>query len=274
MKYLYNLRKFEEIAIKIVDLFDRKEEDNLNDNLLLSEIQNFGCHVLKLAFNGHCKKFIATRSVQQVLHEIWKNGVIFSPDQILVYDYTRFRSLELFLSYLTVGLIAPFFQTFDWNLLAKEKKYSLSRQKSQSDFEAVDNRNDERLISAYRLVKTEILRYPTENELKSNSWQQFCIKYRNFMYSPRSHFVYETIFYLIFLLLFSYYMLCKFKFEWHCDSIAISQSNFTMNRTKDICINRVVEKPIWIDYLLVAWVFSLMCHELNQVIFLKGCFGF
>jgi hypothetical protein len=53
-------------------------------------------------------------------------------------------------------------------LLAKEKKYSLSRQKSQSDFEAVDNRNDERLISAYRLVKTEILRYPTENELKSN----------------------------------------------------------------------------------------------------------
>ena len=123
-----NFRKFEDTAIKIVDLFDRKEEDNLNDNLLLSEIPDFGCHVLKIAFNGHSKKFIATRSVQQVLHEIWKNGVIFTPDQILVYDFTRFAFLKLFISYVTVGLTAPFFQTFDWNLLAKDRK-----QKSQLD---------------------------------------------------------------------------------------------------------------------------------------------
>jgi len=45
---LYN-RRFEDIAVKWLELFDQEEDDNLNDNLLLTEIDFFGMHLVKLA---------------------------------------------------------------------------------------------------------------------------------------------------------------------------------------------------------------------------------
>ena len=65
---------------------------------------------------------------------------------------------------------------------------------------------DDDIVTAHRLVNSETRRYPKDAS-------DFRIKYRNFMYSPRSHFVYETVLYCVFLILFSYMMLCQFKYS-------------------------------------------------------------
>ena len=80
------LSKFEEISINILDLFDRKEDDGLNHNILLSKISFLDCHLIKLAHNGYILKFISTNAVQKVLKEIWFNSIIFSPKKIINND--------------------------------------------------------------------------------------------------------------------------------------------------------------------------------------------
>jgi len=72
--------------VKLVELFDQEEDDNLNDNLFLTEIEFFGIHLIKLAMIGECKKFIATETVQRVITFLWDNAVIFSPDKRLFSD--------------------------------------------------------------------------------------------------------------------------------------------------------------------------------------------
>ena len=69
-----------------MELFDQEEDDNLNDNLLLTEIDFFGIHLVKLAMIGDCEKFIATETVQRVISDLWNNAVIFSPDKRLTSD--------------------------------------------------------------------------------------------------------------------------------------------------------------------------------------------
>ena len=79
-------RQFENIAVKLLELFDQEEDDNLEDNLLLTEIDFFGMHLVKLAMIGNCKKFIATETVQRVISDLWNNAVIFSPHKRLFTD--------------------------------------------------------------------------------------------------------------------------------------------------------------------------------------------
>ena len=94
------------------------------------------------------------------------------------------------------------------------------------------------------------------------------------MCSPRSHFVYETIAYFVFLLLFSYYLIC---IEWHSgysnelNRNISNEKNQTIqtNQTKEDFNKRIIEKPIWIDYLLSIWVFSFFSQEISQVCFKK-----
>ncbi len=53
---------------------------------MLTEIDFFGLHLIKLAIIGKCEKFIATEAVQRVISYLWENAVIFSPDKRLVND--------------------------------------------------------------------------------------------------------------------------------------------------------------------------------------------
>lgn len=158
----------------------------MNDNVLLSEIDYFNCHILKLAYNGDCKKFIATQSVQKVLKEIWANSIIFSPDQLIFYDYNKLEFLKSCLCYASLGLIAPFFQKIEITNQSKLRNYEMNNMEISFD----SKRNE--FVSAYRLVKSNPKKYHIDYPADS-PFKNYSIRYRNFMYSPRAHFVYETV---------------------------------------------------------------------------------
>ena len=50
---------------------------------MLTEIDFFGVHLVKLAMIGDCQKFIASETVQRVISDLWNNAVIFSADKNL-----------------------------------------------------------------------------------------------------------------------------------------------------------------------------------------------
>jgi len=231
-------------------MFDRNEEDGLNDTLLSSKIPNFDCRPLKIAYYGKCRRFISRRPVQMVVQKIWKNAIIFTPDRILTYN-KNFRHLKILACFITAGLIAPVFQTIRFPEKKKE-----NRRKNETE--------NDNLKSAYRLVNSEEAKYQ-KSKLESDKLLQFWIRYKNFMYSPRSHFVHETVSYLIFLLIFSYYMLAELKIYWRYDCLNL-KINATFNQTREECVHQVIKEPIWIDYLLVIWVFSLFSQEINQLV--------
>ena len=49
-------------------------------------------------------------------------------------------------------------------------------------------------------------------KIKQSKWSTYWNRYKRFLQSPRVHFVYDATFYLIFLLFFSYIILCEFGF--------------------------------------------------------------
>lgn len=99
---------------------------------------------------------------------------------------------------------------------------------------------------------------------------KFLILWRNFIKSPRSHFVYETFCYLIFLITFSYFMLSEFEF-------AIKNNNFNNNTMENnktnnqthVVSEKLIKNPSWVEFLLIYWVFALLFHEIDQVKLLK-----
>lgn len=73
---------------------------------------------------------------------------------------------------------------------------------------------------------------------------------------------------MFFLLIFSFLLLSEFTFKKlnDCTNSTNSSLNITFaNQTVIICEKMIIKQPIWIEYLLIVWVFSLMCHEISQV---------
>ena len=116
--------------------------------------------------------------------------------------------------------------------------------------------------TGYRLVEWEV-NLSEVNLRKNYSVRNVMHSFRNVMHSPCSRFVYDTTFYLMFLLIFSYYMLSKTKFE--LKESCRNATNHSNNRTFPKCTQIVADWPIWIDNLLIVWIFSFMCHEIREV---------
>ena len=110
-------------------------------------------------------------------------------------------------------------------------------------------------------------------------------RYECFTNSPKTHFVYDTLFYTIFLLIFSYMILCDFKYYGEEISFSNETSpNVTVgtNSTEEaifthsnslsaIKINKVVQGPAPIEYLMVFWIISFLLEEINQVFIWLVC---
>jgi len=127
------------------------------------------------------------------------------------------------------------------------------------------------VLSTLRLVKSRSEIYNRE-DLNSN----FLIRYKNFIKAPSTHFIYETFFYFLFLMLFSYYMLTEIVFETTIDcqktnltanmSLLNQSSQNTNNSLNHIlCKEKIIKMPSYFDYVLIGWVVSFICQEVNQV---------
>jgi len=79
--------EFEDLAIQIVNLFDKNED---SDYELVSKISFLDCNLLLLAKNGECTRFISTISVQRILSLAWANSITFYPEQLIIYKTENF----------------------------------------------------------------------------------------------------------------------------------------------------------------------------------------
>ena len=101
-------------------------------------------------------------------------------------------------------------------------------------------------------------------------------RYNSFVQSPRVHFVYDAIFYTIFLLLFSYLLLCDFNyysviFEEAPRSANDSFISLITNRTNETLDNlvdfkKVINWPSVLECIIIFWIYSFLLEEINQVI--------
>lgn len=76
--------EFEDLAIQIVELFDKIEE---HDFEMISEVSFCNVNLLKISLDGNCQKFVSTFSAQRIITKIWENSFIFYPEEIISYDF-------------------------------------------------------------------------------------------------------------------------------------------------------------------------------------------
>jgi hypothetical protein len=95
-------------------------------------------------------------------------------------------------------------------------------------------------------------------------------RYKSFVTSPRVHFVFDAFFFITFLVLFSYMILCKFNFY---DTEEIRSPYFSLNRSTTNSTNYKIETeysmiaaPNFLEYLILFWVVSIIIEEIRQVI--------
>lgn len=135
---------------------------------------------------------------------------------------------------------------------------------------------------------------------KQSKWSTYWSRYKRFVHSPRVHFVYDAVFYIVFLMLFNYMILCEFNYyeeeivdyntlnehgsHRYARSVNITTQSplNSTNRTnnefyqkfnssiKNTEIGKIkkVKLPSWIEYLLIYWIFAFMAEEARQVIFI------
>ena len=176
----------------------------------------------------------------------------------------------------------------DANLLPKccsaefSSSSSSSSESSDSDESCTDVFNTENKYARVKRSKRKLKK-------KQSKWKTYWTRYKRFLNSPRVHYVYDILFYLIFLLLFSYMILCEFNYYEilhktienktpilnNKSSSKISMNNFTYNYnytanisykiTKEKISYNHVKNPAKIEYVLIYWIFAFALEELRQV---------
>jgi hypothetical protein len=121
-----------------------------------------------------------------------------------------------------------------------------------------------------------------KNRKSINKFKIYKDRYSNFIKSPRVHFVYETFFYTVFLLLFSYMLLCEMNYYKEEDDPSNNQqqqtnrthfdlSNSNINNSSDddifkwFTIKDEVKRPSYVEYILLYWIFTFIVEEMSQV---------
>lgn len=156
---------------------------------------------------------------------------------------------------------------------------------SSSDEETSDESVDGKMSRFHDINKVEyrsIRRSKKSGRKKRKTilatyWDRF----KHFVKSPRVHFVYDAFFFSLFLLLFSYMILCEFTYyenvliEVPIDTINSSIFSNSSNlssalpqiQTTEKQLIKEIKKPSFIEYLLIYWMFAFMAEEARQVSF-------
>jgi len=178
-------------------------------------------------------------------------------------------NLRLFLSYLSFGFLAPLFAYVH----KANKGINFNRKKRKSTLAdlvyLIDKEQNSMRKATPRLSALKI--HPLSD--RPNSETGYWDKFWNFILAPRSHFVYESVFFLFFLLTFSYLMLCEFHFFKPNTNEQIrldfdNQTIFSVAPIVQMPTNhkKSIADPHWLEYIVIAWVFAFCCQEVFQLL--------
>lgn len=170
----------------------------------------------------------------------------------------------------------------------KNKKSSYKEGNSnEKDFEVL---NSLTFNKDYQINMNFDLQDANLNEVVNESFQDDSIKqidrpsklkiyfkrYNSFITSPKVHFFYDTFFYIIFLLLFSYMILCDFNYyvpSYEFDELEFKNTGPNVYNSSDEALidtsftaKKEVQSPYAIEYVLIFWIVTYTCEEFNQVL--------
>ncbi len=134
------------------------------------------------------------------------------------------------LSFFSFGVLSVCFQHFDWEHQSNQKNSSAKKEitngfdddsnhesnrksngsntrRSSEFFKHREDSLEKNFCTAPRLYKSQVKYFTKEIETKPNIHilKTFYIKYKNFVCSPRTYFVFEKVFLNFLVLLFKYY---------------------------------------------------------------------
>ncbi len=123
------------------------------------------------------------------------------------------------------------------------------------------------------------------NKKPKSKIKTYLKRYEYFIKSPKTRFLYDTLFYMTFLSIYSYMLLCEFSYfeeenflpnskEANSSNDEISNSTLINNidnssisfRSVDDS-NRSATSPKIIEYIITIWVLSFFVEEMKQVIY-------
>ena len=152
----------------------------------------------------------------------------------------------------------------------------MNKMQNQNQME-VHDLNDDTIENGTVINDGYISRH--ESEIKKSKFQIYLARYKSFIKSPRVHFVYDTLFYTIFLLLFSYMLLCDLTYfdDFSEDSIETHNHSNNSISYNDSFIrkqfatfdyssdDKIIKKPSVLEFFLIFWIISFIFEEFAQV---------
>ncbi len=166
---------------------------------------------MQLAYSGERQKFITTFAVQKCLLDLWNNGYVEQLRNCRIDSDTNeihFHRIDfkILASYLSIGLLAPLF------LYSNKETPSITQEFNNIDTISM-NKNDElsnvsidkssydNNDNSFKKDETIEIKQIDTNEKKSQKeedYTTYLFKYKNFMCSPKTNFVYETVSFSLF----------------------------------------------------------------------------
>ncbi|TGZ68328.1 hypothetical protein CRM22_004304 [Opisthorchis felineus] len=199
-----------------------REDEHRTQLIINHELMYYGrSSVIKLAAEGQSIKFMAHPCCQDFLTNTW-NGNLSTKNSVIRY----------FLG-IICGLTIPFL--IPKVILAKPKTSPVTEEEETSTTVESANANHEdagSLVKENAMVRRKSIRKSFRHNTK-----EFIAQIRDFYMAPVIRFVYNTISYMAFLILFSYLLLVDFK-------IHISV----------------------VEYVVIAWVVTLLIEEIKQAV--------
>ncbi len=105
----------------------------------------------------------------------------------------------------------------------------------------------------------------SEGHLDQDASNKLIPRYGNFFRAPKVRFIYEHLFFVLFLMLFSYTLLCKLSY--HEDVADKSNSTHTNLSGLDTeSVQNSIGTPVWQEYLLCFWILGMIFEEFLQVL--------
>ena len=169
------------------------------------------------------------------------------------------------------------FDDIELSISAQTASQIINEEEENDNLFTLDNEGSMRIDAGYegRSNRASLPSKASENyPIASRFWTIFHVylkRYKNFVTSPKVHFIFDAVFFTFFLLLFSYFMLCEFTlFKEEDDDFSgrnvsvILQSNTTRIHTDQ---TKTISKPSRIEFVLLFWIISLLVEEMRQFVF-------
>ncbi|CAF5087815.1 unnamed protein product, partial [Rotaria sp. Silwood1] len=253
---------FENLAVQILDKFYQVNSQACT-KAIIRRIPIWGNATwLDLAVAADAKEFIARRAVQDLLNNIW-------------FGYIDQRTSHMKIIFSTWMILYSGFLHYN---------YELVQEIDQTTF--LDEENKKLNLTEYQTSEKKWIVYRKRPGLKL-----YFINITRFLHTPYVKYLYNLYFHMIFLLIFSYVILCDF-FPLYgfpidiCVSANDSQDhkeNFAGKNDNQPSINNSLirngynastsgsygfqqhKRPSGTEFVLLIWIFTLVCEEIRQL---------